>query len=374
MQNRLLILLLFSIISAIAFPQEQAAVRQYINTYKEIAISEMKRTGVPAAIKLAQGILETEAGRSNLVLRSNNHFGIKCRSNWAGDHVFHDDDTRGECFRKYNNSEDSYRDHSDFLKNSPRYAALFQLDPMDFEGWARGLKKAGYATNPKYPQILIKLMNDYNLQDYTLMALGKIKDEGAWLAKNNQPADEINIVTVPNQDKEIFAPVEIQYPAGEFRINNTRVIFVKKGISFFSIARQNEIPLARLFEFNDMKQTEVVEKDMLLYLQRKRKTGANEYHIVLHGETLFSISQVEAIRIESLLEYNLLRADMQPAVGEKLFLHKKVSSQPRLAGNEPFIPGSIVVTDAESSGSGSKSDIVFNTILKIYKKGNNAID
>ena len=370
MQKRFLILLLSFFFSASSFSQEQAAVLQYINTYKEIAIIEMKRTGVPASITLAQGILETEAGRSVLVIRSNNHFGIKCKSAWTGDHVFHDDDARGECFRKYDNFEDSYRDHSDFLRNSQRYASLFQLDPMDFEGWARGLKKAGYATNPKYPQLLIKLIYEYNLQDYTLMALGKLQDEGAWLAKNNQPADEI----VPNQYKEIFAPVEIQYPSGVFRINNTRVIFVKKGTSFFSIARQNEIPLARLFEFNDMKLTEVVEKDMLLYLQRKRKTGANEYHIVLHGETLFSISQVEAIRIESLLEYNLLKADMQPAVGEKLFLHKKVSSQPRLAGNEPFIPGSIVVTDAESSGSGSKSDIVFNTILKIYKKGNNAID
>jgi LysM repeat protein len=406
MLNRFLILLLFSFITASSFSQEQTAVRQYINTYKDIAISEMIRTGVPASIKLAQGILETEAGRSTLVIRSNNHFGIKCKSAWTGDHVFHDDDARGECFRKYNKSEDSYRDHSDFLKNSQRYAALFQLDPMDFEGWARGLKKAGYATNPKYPQLLIKLIYEYNLQDYTLIALGKLKDEGAWLAKNNQPVDEIKIITAPSQE---LAPVQIQYPSGVFRINDTRVIFIKKGTSFLSIARNQEIPLAKLFEFNDMKQCEEVEKDMLLYLQRKRKTGANEFHIVLQGETLFSISQVEAIRIESLLEYNLLKSDMQPAVGEKLFLHKKVFAQPRLARSEPANQGSFVVADAASNGYASKSDIVFHIVqpketlymiankyevgltdvaawnqmqtyeiktgqqLKIYKKGNNAI-
>ena len=344
--KRVLILLIFSLISAVAFTQDQAAVRQYINTYKEIAISEMKRTGVPASIKLAQGIHETEAGRSILVMRSNNHFGIKCKSSWTGDHVFHDDDATGECFRKYDNSEDSYRDHSDFLKNSPRYASLFQLDPMDFESWAWGLKKAGYATNPKYPQILIKLIYEYNLQDYTLIALGKLKDDGAWLAKNDQPADEINIVTIPNHDDEFVPAAEVYYPAGEFKINDTKVVFVKKGTSFLSVARQYEIPLARLFDFNDMKQSEEVEKDMLLYLQRKRKTGANEYHIVLHGETLFSISQLEAIRIESLLEYNLLKADMQPAIGEKLFLHKKVSAPPRLAVTESGInPGSIVSSE-----------------------------
>lgn len=401
--KRFLTILFFSLIAAVAFTQEQPAIRQYINTYKEIAISEMKRTGVPAAIKLAQGILETEAGRSNLVMRSNNHFGIKCKSSWTGEQVFHDDDARGECFRKYNNSEDSYRDHSDFLKKGPRYAALFELDPTDYEGWAKGLKKAGYATNPKYPQILIKLIKEYNLQDYTLTALNKNSDEGAWLAKNNPSEPEISIATVQTNEE---IP-EIQYPNGEFSINDTKVIFVKKGTSFLSIARQHEVPLSRLFDFNDMKQAEVVEKNMLLFLQRKRKTGANEYHIVLRGETLFSISQVEAIRFESLLEYNLLSAGMQPAVGEKLFLNKKVLTPPRLVSHEPVTnPANSAI---QVSTSQLKPDIVLHTVqpketlymiankyevglndvaawnqmqnyelkighqLKIYKKGNNAI-
>src|ERR1700745_4131028 len=132
----------------------------YIDTYKAIAISEMKRTGVPAAIILAQGIHETQAGTSELVKKSNNHFGIKCKDDWTGSVVYHDDDERGECFRSYNTPLDSYKDHSDFLKNSARYSQLFKLDPMDYESWAYGLKRAGYATNPRYPQILIQLIKD----------------------------------------------------------------------------------------------------------------------------------------------------------------------------------------------------------------------
>ena len=143
---------------------QNPAIIRYINTYKFLAIQEMQRTGVPASIKLAQGILETQAGESDLVKRSNNHFGIKCKTAWNGNKVYHDDDEKGECFRAYGSAEDSYRDHSDFLKRSQRYAFLFQLDPADYKDWAKGLKKAGYATNPKYTQQLIKYIETYDLQ------------------------------------------------------------------------------------------------------------------------------------------------------------------------------------------------------------------
>ena len=133
-----------------AYSQSAASINEYINNYKELAIKEEIRTGVPAAITLAQGILETNAGQCDLVKASNNHFGIKCKSGWTGATVFHDDDAKGECFRSYNNAEESYRDHSDFLKTRPNYTFLFNLDPTDYEGWAKGLKKAGYATNPAY--------------------------------------------------------------------------------------------------------------------------------------------------------------------------------------------------------------------------------
>jgi len=149
----------------------------YVNTYKVIAMAEMQRSGIPAAIILAQGLHETEAGTSELVKQSNNHFGIKCKDDWKGQVVYHDDDSRQECFRSYASAADSYRDHSEFLRRSNRYAFLFDMDPTDYEGWAYGLRKAGYATNIRYSQILIKLIKDYNLQQYSLIAMGKMKPE-----------------------------------------------------------------------------------------------------------------------------------------------------------------------------------------------------
>jgi flagellum-specific peptidoglycan hydrolase FlgJ len=163
--------IVFMLIGGALSAQRPELVQTYINNYKDLAIAEMLRSGIPASITLAQGIYESTAGTSELVLSSNNHFGIKCNNTWTGESVKHDDDLRNECFRKYPCAEDSYKDHSDFLRYRPRYAFLFNIDPTDYKGWAKGLKKAGYATSPKYPQSLIKLIEDYNLQEYTLQAL-----------------------------------------------------------------------------------------------------------------------------------------------------------------------------------------------------------
>lgn len=337
-QLRPLFLLLLAVTTSLFAGAQKSneTIRQYIETYKELAIAEMQRSGVPASITLAQGIHETMAGQSKLVQKSNNHFGIKCKSNWTGESVSHDDDARGECFRKYPKAEDSYRDHSDFLKNSTRYASLFELDPTDYEGWANGLKKAGYATNPKYPQVLIKLIEDYQLQDYTMIALGKMP------LKENA---EIAVVTVAKEESGVQTPQPVNavvveepikkpsviYPEGEFRINETKVVFIKKGTSFLSIAQQYKVDLSKLFDFNEMTANEAAIEDQLIYLQRKRKTGKGEFHIVKPGETLRSIAQEEGIRLESLLEYNFLRDNMQPAPGERLSLRSKAPAQPRLA-------------------------------------------
>jgi hypothetical protein len=330
-KHKLLSVFLFVLTSNLIFAQSSETVRNYIETYKNVAIAEEIRTGVPAAITLAQGIHETGAGTSELVLKSNNHFGIKCKTGWTGESVSHDDDARGECFRKYDSPIDSYKDHSDFLKNRPYYASLFNLDPTDYKAWAYGLKKAGYATNPKYAPILIKLIEDYDLQQYTLLALnGKfsgnadvayasnVKTESSDEAKINEPAIQKAVVKTYN------------YPSGVFKINETNVVFVKKGTAFLKVANDNDLSLPRLFEFNDMKAVDIAERDQLIYLQRKRKIGTEEFHIVQEGETLYDIAQAEGIRIESLLEYNLLKQGMRPAVGEKLNLKWKVSQMPRL--------------------------------------------
>jgi LysM repeat protein len=310
--------------------QSPETIQEYINTYKDIAIQEMIRTGVPASIKLAQGIHETTAGTSDLVRMSNNHFGIKCKANWTGESVSHDDDARGECFRKYGQAADSYRDHSDFLRNSGRYASLFTLDPIDYQGWAYGLKKAGYATNPRYPQIIIKLIEDYHLQDYTLIALGKLpnKEEGlaSVTAKDPGQAD----AAVITKEDSVPAEEESVYPIGEFRINDTKVVYIKKETPLLVIAQQYHLPLARIFEFNDMKEVETLPKSQLIYLQRKKKTGNSQYHIVREGETVQDIARIEAIRLESLLEYNQLQGFMQPLAGEQLYLRGKAPSMPKL--------------------------------------------
>lgn len=336
MQNKrltILIVFLLSLLTNFSQAQSTDAVLAYIARYKDLAIAEMQRTGIPAAITLAQGIHETDAGTSELVRKSNNHFGIKCKDDWTGPTVAHDDDARGECFRKYDAPEQSYRDHSDFLRTRPNYSALFKLDPTDYQAWAYGLKKAGYATNPKYAQVLIKLIQDYNLEEYTLIALGKISKDD--LAKNDRPVP--NKVTQASNnagDKkvDVVSAVSVQpdYPSGEFRINDTRVIYVRKGTSYLDIAQRFEIALSKLFEFNDLKPQEVTATDQLVFIQRKRKTGDHEFHTVQPGENLNTIAQAEAIRLESLLEYNHLAADMQPAVGETLSLRSKTSFMPKL--------------------------------------------
>lgn len=330
--------------------QQSELVKSYIIQYKDLAIAEMQRTGVPAAIKLAQGINETMAGTSDLVLRSNNHFGIKCKSTWTGETVKHNDDERGECFRKYPSPENSYKDHSDFLRNNQRYAFLFELDPVDYAGWAWGLKKAGYATNPRYAMALIKTIEDYGLQHYTFIAMGKIPDKANELAITDNTQEEnkgiltTGVGSAPPVAKAEPAPAEKpvpEYPKGEFRINETKVIYVPKGSSYLAIAKEYDVDLSKIFEFNDIPRAEEVDRDRLIYLQRKRKTGNNEYHTVQPGETLHDIAQKQAIRLESLLELNWLKQGEVPAIGEQLSLHKKASTVPKLAINTNYslMPG-----------------------------------
>lgn len=325
MKKLVLLFLSFNLLITAGFSQSSEVIKEYIDTYKDVAILEMIRTGVPAAIKLAQGIHETGAGRSELASKSNNHFGIKCKSEWKGESVSHDDDARGECFRKYESPFESYRDHSDFLKTRSHYASLFKLDPTDYEAWAYGLKKAGYATNPKYPQIIIKLIRDYNLQEYTLIAMGRKQDnsDAVWAANDNAGNDAAA--------KKVQSAPKKQYPSGVFKINETNVVYVTAGTPYFVIAQKYDVSLSRLFDFNELTGTEAAMQDQLVFLQRKRKQGATEFHTVEEGETLRDIAQSEGIRMESLLEYNHLKQDVQPKAGERLQLQDKSERMPSLA-------------------------------------------
>ncbi|MFD2525810.1 glucosaminidase domain-containing protein [Flavihumibacter stibioxidans] len=325
MMRKLFFILLALVTGNLVIAQQNPVVLEYINTYKQLAIDEMQRTGVPAAIKLAQGIHETEAGRSELVMKSNNHFGIKCKTSWTGGKVYHDDDARGECFRSYLAPDESYRDHSNFLRSNQRYGFLFRLDPTDYKAWAYGLKKAGYATNIKYSQLLIKLIETYDLQQYSLIAMGKLPPTSDLLTGIRPPAETVPVDATP----------PIVYPQGTFEINDTKVVFVKAGTSLLALANQYQISLSRLLEFNDMTPDEgdILVEDQLVFLHRKRKTGTELFHYVKAGETLYGIAQAQGIRYESLLELNHLSAGMEPAAGERLFLREKSPSRPVLAGS-----------------------------------------
>lgn len=334
------------------FAQSQKA-EAYINKYKDIAMDEMMRSGVPAAITLAQGILESSYGESDLCIQSNNHFGIKCKEEWTGEKVYHDDDAKHECFRSYPDATASYKDHSDFLKSRPWYASLFTLQPTDVEGWAYGLKKAGYATEKDYPQKLLKVINDYNLNQYTLIALGgnrKLDLASTNYTETKQTVEpkqnnsfkhsvtptpmvdekeEVEVFTKNQKEQTTNAAYYNKYPDGVFTINHAKVIYAKAGTSLLSVANQYSISLGRLIEYNEIDETNVLSNDNLLFLEKKLKKGAKDFHIVEKNESLYEISQKEGVRMEAIIAYNGIKKDSQPVVGEKIYLRSNAPASPK---------------------------------------------
>ena len=333
---------------------QDSAYQQYIATYAPLAIAEQQRTGVPASIKLAQGLLESGAGKGDLVNRSNNHFGIKCKATWTGDKVYHDDDARGECFRAYASAEESYRDHSNFLKANGRYAALFTLDVNDYKGWAEGLKKAGYATNPRYVAQLIKVIEENNLQSITAMALHNNTPAPATPAVTT-PASEAKEQSQPTVAEQVVTPAPVvakpaaievnnepatakstaavatktAYPSGYFYINETKVMWAEAGSSLLAIAANNQLALADLLQFNDMPRTDILPQAQLLFVERKKKKSDKPFVTSHEGKTLWQISQTEGIRLAQLQEWNKLNANEPLAAGTKVLLQPATNSTVR---------------------------------------------
>ncbi len=276
----------------------------YIDIYKDAAVVEMKRSGVPASITLAQGILETESGNSELVKKSNNHFGIKCKANWAGESVRHTDDAANECFRKYNKAAESYKDHSDFLKTSPRYSSLFELNPTDYKGWAYGLKKAGYATNPKYPQIVISNIEKYNLQQYDDTNF-VLKTFTPVIQKQTEPtyAKLANAGKVLDGQDEITAGIK---NAG--KINGLKAIYASAGTSLLAIATSANIDLVKLLDYNDFATDGLLKENQIIYFEKKNKQGNADLYNVIEDESLQTISQKNAVQLKQLAQLNNMRA------------------------------------------------------------------
>ena len=295
---------------------------QYIEQYKDLAISEMKRMGVPAAITLAQGLLETESGNSTLLKKSNNHFGIKCKSNWTGIGVSHDDDAIGECFRSYKDAEESYRDHSNFLRSSDRYALLFKLNPTDYKGWAKGLRKAGYATNPKYPDILIKNIELYDLQQYSFAAADEVPvfEPEKYESDKEVPfiwADDSTAATTSTDTK---ATTALSNTNGIQSVNGAKCTFVKKETSLLAIAAQHNIQLSRLMEYNDFTIDGILQKDQVIFLQKKALVAASAYYITNKEESPLDIAQQYGIQLQALVNYNNINRNTLIPAGTKMYL------------------------------------------------------
>ena len=374
--------------------QNNKATLAYVAQYKEIAMKEMKRTGIPASITLAQAIVESNSGESNLAKNHNNHFGIKCKSDWKGAKTYQDDDAKQECFRAYENAEQSFKDHSNFLKSRPNYVELFLLDPVDDTAWAFGLKKAGYATATDYPKKLLKIIDDYELAQYNFPELANEIETDTVIATEKAPITDTtesikkleavpeNVKTLIDTIKPLNKPAGIvaatttsystpmpvkqlplttidsptivkaesaipkstppadtiqlkpvdttpvyNYPEGRFRINQVPVLLGKKDRSFVEIAIQYDVPLYKLFEYNEIDPAILLDREQLIFLAPKKKEGSTSFHIAKHKTNLHEISQLEGIQLKLLKAYNPQLTDTVNA-GTQVLLFKQKENNP----------------------------------------------
>ena len=302
---------------------------EYISRYMPIAIAHMERYGIPASITMAQGILESDCGNSLLSMKSNNHFGIKCKRNWTGDKVYHDDDAKGECFRSYPTVEASYQDHAEFLDTQPRYDSLFAYSPTDYKSWARGLKAAGYATAPDYAQRLCRIIEEAQLflldqpdgeRLYASRSGRKITDPEGWFTDQTsmeRPADASSAVDPDNYRVTINA----HNGYNVYATNGVHYVLAKENDTFENIGRKFRLSPRNLRKFNDLKDKKAQPvPGEAVYIERKRKRweGNSRHHICRQGETAYSVGQSYAIRTRSIEKLNKLRKDEELAAGREI--------------------------------------------------------
>lgn len=309
----ILVLLLFSAgcstTRAPVTPLRSLTAQQYIKEYKDLAIQEMNRTGIPASITLAQGLLESDYGNSRLAKEANNHFGIKCHDDWDGKKIYHDDDRRNQCFRRYKDVYQSYKDHSKFLTSAKRYAFLFDYDRTEYKKWARGLKKAGYATSPTYASKLINLIERYQLDQY---------DKNRYSAGTSGTSGRSRLGDVDNYR------ISAQKHTVRKR-NRIEYIRVKEGDTFKSLNEELNLLPWELKKYNELDDTTQLKPGQILYLQPKRNKAARGYdfHIVKEGDTMYSIAQLYGIKLEELYEKNHMKKGEEINPGQKIWLRKE---------------------------------------------------
>jgi LysM repeat protein len=291
-------------------PKKRVTREEYIAKYKNDAIRDMNKTGVPASITLAQGMLESENGNSDLAILAKNHFGIKCHLEWNGDTYVKDDDHKNECFRKYNTVLESFDDHSAFLKSRKHYASLFDLPRTDYKAWANGLKKAGYATNPNYGPMIIKLIEDNKLYEFDTEA--------------NIP---VAVQKQPEQPKHEVKQNEYNFPAKILLSSNkVKYVLAEDGDNCLKIAKRYDMSLWQIYKYNDIDKNILLKKGQRIYLKPKRRKSAEDLHVVKAGETMHSISQLHGIKLKFLYRKNRMETGSEPKAGQKLSLKKKIKN------------------------------------------------
>ena len=303
MKKKLLILFTFHFTFLTSFAQMQwnQAYQQYVNQYKDIAIEQMIRWKIPASITLAQGLFESGAGKSRLAVKGNNHFGIKCNG-WSGRTIREDDDARNECFRAYDSAYESYEDHSRFLANSKRYASLFNLKTTDYRGWAKGLKAAGYATNPQYASKLIEIIQLYKLYEYD-----KATDYDKFMIEHTKD-HRVN--------GQALHPIKI--------FNKNYYIIARKGDTFQTIGEEVGISYRKLAKYNERNKRDRLTEGEIVWLKKKQKKAPKDYkgrlHYVRQGESMYTIAQKYGIRLKNLYKMNHMSPDYDLRVGDQLRL------------------------------------------------------
>jgi LysM repeat protein len=303
----LVIFLLFSLPIFAVEPEVKFTGTDYVAKYKDDAIREMETYDIPASITLGQGMIESNYGNSELAKVANNHFGIKCHEDWTGETYTMNDDEPNECFRKYPTVLESFADHSKFLKSRQRYDFLFDLKITDYKGWAKGLKDAGYATDPTYADRLIAVIEQYKLYTYD----------------KNKSFTAISVASDPASNDHPSV-VESGTSVHEVRsINNSRYVVVKPGDTFEKIANEFEITVDQLHRCNDLDKDAKLEAGDILFIQSKRGKSFAPSHVVVAGETLHDISQKYGVRMKSLYKYNHLSVGTEPKVGDTVLLRKK---------------------------------------------------
>ncbi|HEX4887902.1 MAG TPA: glucosaminidase domain-containing protein [Luteibaculaceae bacterium] len=292
-------------------PDKKYTRQEYIDLWKKVAVENMRQYHIPASIILAQGILESSCGNSDLATQANNHFGIKCHD-WTGDKYYYDDDAKQECFRKYRQAHESYADHALFLTNRPRYASLFQLDPQDYKAWAHGLKKAGYATNPAYAELLIKIIDDSKLHRFDsgfieeaieLPQEQPIASVGSKTKKTESSKTRKEAVTI-NLEREILSSE-----------NRIKYIEARSGDSPHKIAKELNLNLWQILKYNDIDRTAKLKAGQVVYLQPKRRKAKIERHVMKKGENLWEISQMYGIKLSRIYKLNELRENARVPEG-----------------------------------------------------------